>query len=213
MSIKKFNFVSTITEAELVKVESGPKQSKNFEPGEYDLKIIDASINVTAANPTGRSPKDPNWFVVKLVLGGVGDKTINHYLLVPTITDLFNPESGSKNPRFMFTKFREFLRGAGLPAAVDEITETLETYFLDVIQLIGKEVKVVIGYEGNHLRYNADKTYSIVDAAEDKELFDDKFPDRDSGIAFAASLNMTLHPFTKIKKFIAADLSKAEVNW
>lgn len=208
--IKKFKFMSVASEKEIQ--EAAAPVRKSFSPGKYDLKIIDAALNITDRNPTGTSPSDPTWLVYKVVLGGIGDKSINHYVLVPTATERFGAP-GTKNPLFMFLKFREFLSGIGEDPT--KVQELLEPLFSDPIALVGKEVSVEIGYEGPHARYNEnDKTFSVVDTDDTTELLSDRFPDRDSATAAAAvQLKKELKNFTKVRKFVARPKQNDGQEW
>lgn len=200
-NMPKFKFNSSITEEDLKKKEKEFGERTFFDPGSYDLKVIDAKLNKTDKNPTGMSQTDPTWMVINLTLGGIDARTINHYLLVPTVSDLYR-KPGIKNPRIMFIKFREFIRGLGLDSSVENVQRVLTDLFSDPIELVGKSVSVVIGHEGPHTRYNPEnKTYSIVDQQEKTVLFPEEFQDRDSAIAHAAGFGLELKPFTKVKKF------------
>lgn len=201
-SIPKFNFKSTVSELEMQAIENKPRGSTQFEPGQYDLKIIDAQIHIKEGqrNP-GRSDTDPNWIVVKLTLGGINDKSIQHYLLVPTITDVYR-KPGSNNPLAVMGMFRKFLRSIGIDPE-NNMSKILNDNFADVSALIGKTATVKIDFEGNHAKYNpVDRTYTVVDMAETKQLLPNSFPDRDSAKAAAAELGLELKNFTKIKEFI-----------
>lgn len=213
-TIPKFKFVSSISEKELVAEETKLKgDSKQFSPGRYDLKIIDAMLHISKNSPDGRSSTDPNWFMVILKIGGINDKVVSHLLMVPTITDIYN-KPGIKDPRILFKFFRDFVRSLGIDSSIENMGNVLNEYFVDVSALIGKELSVDIGYEGNHAKYDTEtKTFSIVNASEDKTLFSESFPDRDSATAFAAGANLTLLPFTKVKKFIAKEIQTTDLGW
>ncbi len=200
----KFNFKSSITEQDLIKEEAKTDfVSKFFDPGEYDLQIIDAKLNITEKNPTGMSSGDPTWAVFNITFGGIDDRTINSYILVPTVSEVYR-KPGMKNPLLMIRMFREFLRGVGLSSEVKDLPKILNGYFKDPSALIGLSSKVVIGHEGPHAKYNKEsKTYTVVDMKEEKNLLEGEFADRDSAIAAAAEIALELKPFTKIKKYIA----------
>lgn len=201
LAIKKFNFKSTITEAEIQ--AAAPQQvSKFLEPGKYDVKITEASLNITESNPTGRSKGDASWLVVKVRLAVATGASILTYILVPT-EDLTYKKPGM-DPKYKFlmaNKFKEFLRSIGENPSVDNIGNVLEKLFSNPANLVGKTAKISVGYQGNYLQYAQDsKTYTIVNK-KGEPVIKRQYADRDAAQAEAAELGIEIQKFPEVRKF------------
>lgn len=214
MTMPTFNFKSTVTEQEMQKLEneSSVRVGKIFQPGTYDLKIVEFRHNVSEKNPTGVASGDPTWLVYKVILGGIDSRTISTFILLPTASDVY-AKPGMKNPRLMFIKCREFFKALGADASVDNFKNLLRVVIGKPESLTGSEVKVVIGYQGNYLQYSADtKQYTIVDR-RGKPLLPDRFyPDRDSAQVDAAELGIEIKAFPEVSRFIPSEKKEVETT-
>ncbi len=201
----KFNFKPTISEADLKKEELANKpEEKFFRPGTHDVKILEASLNVTEANPTGRASGDASWLVIKLVLGGLIDKReIRTFVLVPTEDLLYKkPGMDKRYKLLMANKYREFLSALGENPEVGNLGNVLNTLFTDPSVLKGRVLKAVIGHVGNHLAYDpTTKTYGIVNKKEEP-VIKRTYPDRDAAIAESAELGIELKHFPEVRRFV-----------
>lgn len=192
MEMPKFNFTNldVKSEAELAEIRKGEQDagSKFFSPGNYSLKVIEASIH--ANRETGSIHcSDPTWFNVKLTLGDVNGRTKDLYLQVPTSSVLYQTKKGPST--FMFTKFQETLAGLGITVLVANLGTVIPKYFTNPTALVGLDINVDIGYDrkdtfaerlatGEWIIKSKDQ---IVSDAEQKPVV---FPDRNSAKVYAA---------------------------
>lgn len=196
----KFVFNDLSTEDEIQAAIESANKPKFFEPGSYDLRIINAEIK-------GPSKSDPTWVQVTLELQGADGREIKHYLLVPTNSFRFKSANG-KETMFIYTKLREFLASIGEEVSADKARTVIPKLFSNPAVLVGRALSVDIGYDGYHIARLADKTYRILDKAG-KEVNELTFPDREAAIAAAAELGIAertggkteLKRFTSILKF------------
>lgn len=187
-----FNFKTDLSEQDLVKAENFGS-FKQFEPGSYDLQIINAKFHKP-------SESDPTWGIAEVTFGGIDDRSIKSYVLFPT-SHIEYRKHGIKNPLIMIGKFREFLRSIGVSPEISNLNSVMKEYFSDLSYLIGLTANVVIDYEGNHLAYDpATKEYALVDKKGNR-LSDASYTDRDAAKADAAELGTELKNFTKIVRF------------
>lgn len=206
----KFNFRSNLSEKEIVKneEESKSKDPKSFKPGTYELKIISAEFNKPLAG-------DTSWLSYKIRLGS-DTRSIGSYVSVPTSGPFYNkPGMDPKNKMFMFHKFREFLKSLGEESSVESLNRVISKLFKDPSALVGKALKVDVGYKGPHSVYVEKGQYKIVDKSGTKDLSDQIFPDRDSAKAHAASLGMVLQDFPEVIKLHArpVEAKKEDKGW
>lgn len=214
-NMPKFNFKPTLTEQDMLKAEKETKASggKVFQPGQYDLKITEFALNATEKNPEGTASGDKSWLVFKLVLGGIDSRSINTFVLLPT-RDLTYNKPGSKNPKLMGIKLREFFRALGLDPSVEKMPETLQKLINNPEIIIGQPITVKIGYQGPYVAYDAaTRLCSLVDRnGGDTILPGETFPDRDSAKAVAAEIGILdkLKAFPEVTRFIEAKVSAEE---
>ncbi len=200
IKMPSFNFKSSFSEADVVKdATSGAKEQKVFQPGTYDLKVLTAEYH--------QQMSDQTWSGYKLSLG-IDTRSIRTYVSVPTSSPLYS-RPGAKPTMFLFHKFRDFLRGLGEDASVDNLNKTIQKLFADPSKLVGKVLKVTIGYKGPHSVYVEKGVYKLVDK-DGKEVVPNTFPDRDSVKAFAAVNGTLLEDFPEILKVHVKEAVKKE---
>lgn len=206
VEIPKINFKSSLSEEEYQKLEQERPVGRFFDPGDYDLKILSVARNITERNPNGVSAADPTWSVFCVTLGGIDTRTIKHYLLAPTVSDLFkSPTAKTKQAQFiMAKKFRDFMRGVGADPRKVDMAAFSDVLHRQTDSLTGIPVSVTIGYSGPHLeRVLEPKGYVVVDRrGVPVEVLDGTiYPDVDSAKAAALSVNIKISGFPEVLRF------------
>jgi hypothetical protein len=203
MSMPKFNLKADISEAQLQELETKAAQGtpKFFKPGNYDLKIVNAAYHKT-------SETDPTWIVVLVELGGIDERKIKTFIMVPTKSLRYN-KPGIKDPMVLTYKLRQIIKGLGEDNSVESLAETVAKLFQDPSALVGRVVNVDIGYQGHYVDRVGDGEFKIFERSG-KEFKPDgaesvTYPDRDSAIADAASYNITVKGFAEVLKFNAPE--------
>ncbi len=200
--IKTFNLKSTISEAEF-KAAEPVKVGKVFSPGKYDLQIIEASLNTSEANPEGRSKGDPTWLVYRIKLGDALGRSITTFVLAPT-EDLTYKKPGMKKEHrlLMANKFKEFVKGIGENASVDNLGNVLNKLFASPEALVGKVATALIGYKNNYISYNPEsKSYQIVNR-KGESVIKRTYQDRDAAVADSAELGIEIQLFPEVTRFL-----------
>lgn len=204
--IPKFNFKSTATEADIQKTEEDSKKNEPsmFKPGTYDLKVLSAEYHKPLAG-------DPTWHGYQLKLGS-DTRSIRLYVSVPTSGPEYKkPGMDPKHKMILFHKFREVLRGLGEDPSVDALNKTINKLFSKPTALVGKVLKVDVGYKGPHAQYIEKGVYKLVDR-DGKEMIPQTFSDRDSVVAHAAMLGKQVDLFVEILKIHKNDSQTTEVK-
>lgn len=201
MSIPSFNVGSKPTISAEAFQQEAEKASSKFlnDPGTYDLLIK----SVTWKNP---SEKDPVWVTLEIGLEDTEGRTIRHFLMVPTECRndfLF----GDKKQAFAFENLSKFMRGLGIAIDFTNAMEQVAQIFGDAEQLIGKNLRVRLAYDGDHSVYlgktdDGLKRYQIV--KKDGTPKDDTiFADSKALAAYAAEHKIKLE-FIKVKEIFPA---------
>ena len=192
-TMPKFDFSQMDVTDEEVQKASEKSSPKFFFPGNYDLKIKSATIGKQNVN-------DPTWFSVQLTLGGIDEREIRTFLMVPTKTAKFN-KPGLKNPLFLYIKFVAFMAGIGQQISVKTLKTVVPKVLGDLNNLIGKAVNVDIGYDGYYIGRTADKTFTIMEKSGKVLKESGEYADRDGAIADAAELGINIKSFPEVLKF------------
>ncbi len=205
-----FNFKQLDLTEEEFQAERGNKgkPKKFFDQGNYDLKIITSEYHKPM-------DKEPTWFGVKLKLGGIDERVVYSYLIVPTSKIKYG---NSKHPTFMYAKFKEFMASIGEEVTIESgvLSAIVPKYFKDCSKLIGKVVNVDLGYEGAYVQYNDQESYSVIDAkgelmkGDNGEIAD--YADRQSAEADAAKRGYTITPFVSVLKYNSGKKVEDDVN-
>lgn len=148
-AIPKFNLSgSTIkTDEELASLGgSGSRDtSLYFRPGTYQVTITKVEYQGSAS--------DDRWGKFLLHLEGANGKSIRSQVMVPFRDVAFAGKNG-KNTGLPFAKFKNFMLGLGIKVSVPTLEATLTEVFTNPDKtLVGRDVSVNIGYQGNYIGY------------------------------------------------------------
>ncbi len=205
---KTFTYKATITEEELLKLESENKKSagKFFSPGTYDLKVLDFKHHISQKNPEGVASGDPTWLVYSATLGGTDARSIMTFVLLPTVKDTYD-KPGLANRHFAILNVKKFLKSLGMPInSAEDRVDAINLLLNEPDFVVGRPIKVKIGYKGPYVKYEPE-TRSYVLCRKDGELFvEDTFKDRDSAVALAATMNLSVSQFPEVLNFIEAEV-------
>jgi hypothetical protein len=220
--MKAFNFAnSTIKSTEDYQALVGTQKkstSKVFAPGLHEVTIGEVKVMGDA--------KDPSWSKISLTLKGPGEKTIRDMVLVPS-TDLMFKGDGKPTP-VPFKTLKNFVDGLGTELTVENAGGILSTLFSNVNSLVGLNIKVKIGYKGNHISYagkdaQGQASYNVT--LSNGSLLSDasgntlSFADRNAAEAHLNANGIKYESFPSVLSYsksetpnsISADASKA--NW
>ncbi len=193
---------------EALQAEVSKMGGKYFDgPGNVDLVIASAELHANKDTGDIFCKGDSTWFNVKLTLKSADDRSIDHWIQVPT-TKL---DFGDKKTLVVFRKFQEFLIGLGEIVTIAKIQGILEKYFSDLSKLVGQKVNVDLGYEGAYVAKVADSDEFVV-MVKNQAMKDDgvevRLPDRSSAIQYAKSQGIE-PSFLRVLKFTAKKPAKA----
>jgi hypothetical protein len=182
---------------EKTKYEQGP--SKFFEPGNYDLKIINVEFQKMNEN-------DPTWANFLIVIGEIGGRTQKLWVDVPTSSIYFKHDK-IKNPLFPFFKFREFMSGVGIELSNESkgLTADLKKYWSDPAKtIVGKDINLDIGYSKSHIAYlgksSTGESQFQIQKAKGEPLVPTIFTDRKEAEIEAIKNKIVIEGFVKILK-------------
>lgn len=152
----KVNSKPTITQQEF---DSNKKEGGgNFlsEPGTYDMVIKAVTFNETT------NAKDSAWIGSQIQLETHDGKGLRYFLDVPTECKngfLFGPEKAV----WPLEKLQKFFRGLGIQFDYDNGMQQVGAVFGDTDKIIGKTIKVRLGYNGPHAKYVGKDEYILVE--------------------------------------------------
>jgi hypothetical protein len=204
---------------------SKKKEGRQYAPGNYDMRIIDAVF-------VKRSEKDDTWLQYRVILSVDGEKVvteqkdgkdtikvlnkkgqetkyIQHTLMVPTKKETFP----GNNPTFLFSKLKDFFLGMGI--VLDNRKETMKAiipkYFLKPEVLKGTLFNVTVGYNGAHTVREGD-VFKLVNA-KGNPMTDQTFATFDDVKAYCAVQEKPIKlAFIEIQKFNEPTVSAAEAE-
>lgn len=142
----------------VIKVNSAPKiSSEEFkakggstskyirDPGTYSLKV-------TAADWGQTSKADSAWTSVKFSTQEPGGMEYTFFIEIPTEckNDFLY---GEKLLPYRFNDFVKFMACFGVKIQYETAMQQIGAIFGDLEQFIGKELRLRIGYKGNHIKY------------------------------------------------------------
>ena len=168
-------------------------------PGNFDLVIKEAAFHVGKESGSIYCKGDPTWVNVKLTLAGADERTIDHWLQVPTQSVYFGP----KKTLALYRKFQQFVFSIGESASTGSLQKLAIKYFSDPSKLVGQKVNVDLGYEKDHVAPSGDGYVVVVKGKPMQEDgVDVRLPDRSSAIQHAKA--MGIEPgFIRVLKFTA----------
>lgn len=176
-------------------------------PGNFDLVICGAEFHQNKDTGSIYCKGDESWVNVKVTLKSVDDRTIDHWLQVPTNSILY----GEKKTLAVYRNFQQFVHGIGESSTIDGLQKLLQKYFANPAKLIGQKVNVDLGFKGPHVS-QTDQGFVVI--AKNKPLQEDGvdvvLPDRGSAVQYAKAMNVE-PGFIKVLKFTARKQSKVKV--
>lgn len=198
-NIPSFNLKSrpAMSESEVDASRSDGSKFLN-DPGTYDAVVKKVTFKKA-------SEKDSAWLTVELELEIEG-KSIRLYQMIPTEcrnSFLF----GDKKQTFAIDKLRAFFRGLGLVFDFENGMEQVAALFGSPDKLIGKTLKVRLGYEGAHAKYLAKDEYVYVDKDHTTALLDGVFANKaaiEAACREAGLRRDSNHDFIKVVEIFAA---------
>lgn len=193
---------------EALQAELAKKGGNYFDsPGNVDLVITAADVHANKESGEIFCKGDKTWFNVKLTLKSQDDKSIDHWIQVPTSS----LEFGEKKTLAVFRKLQEFFIGLGEVVTIAKIQGLLEKYFSKMDKLVGQKVNVDLGYEGPFVT-KAPDTEEYMVMVKGKAMKDEgvevRLPDRSSAVQYAKSQGIE-PSFIRILKFTAKKPVKA----
>lgn len=193
---------------EALQAEVAKGGGKYFDtPCNVDLVIAAAEFHKNKETGDIYCKGDNTWFNVKVTLKAADERSIEHWIQVPTVKLDF----GEKKTLAVFRKFQEFLIGLGEVVTIAKIQGLLEKYFADPAKLVGQKVNVDLGYEGPYVVKVTDADEFVV-IVKGQPLKDDgvevRLPDRSSAIQYAKSQGIE-PSFLRVLKFTAKKPAKA----
>lgn len=137
-------------------VEKKQFVSKFFEVGLHEVKVKEY-------HDMGPSDKDPDWFKVKLVFEGANEKTINHWLLIPTKNEYYVTKDGLW-PFRNLVKFIEAivpLKDGKTPVTSSNVGQYIAKLFDSEAALLGKKFEIKVGFDKHHPHYVSKGVYAL----------------------------------------------------
>lgn len=173
----KTNSKPTLSKTEF---DSHAKDMGKFvnEPGTYDMLIKAVSFKDTP------SEKDSAWISAEILLETPDGKTMKHFALVPTEcrnSFLF----GADKSTFALENLQNFLRGLGVAFDFENGMAQVASIFGNVNNLIGKTLKVRVGYKGPTVKYLGKEEHVVVKSDFVTPAVDGVFKTKDAAIAAA----------------------------
>lgn len=169
----------TITQAEF---DSNKKEGGgNFlsEPGTYDMVIKAVSFNESS------NAKDSAWIGAQISLETHDGKGLRYFLEVPTECRngfLF----GVDKAVWPLEKLQKFFRGLGIQFDYDNGMQQVGALFGDTDRMVGKTLKVRLGYNGPHSKYVGKDDYILVDKDHVTRKLDGNYANKEALNAAAA---------------------------
>lgn len=169
-----FSGLSQFSNDDVDKVLATSSQGgKYLEEGQHEVEIISIDLSKRA--------KDPTWINSKINFMGVGDKTANGFLLIPTSKLTY----GDKETALPLINFNEFINALQVNKPWDFICKNMN-FILD--QLVGKCIKITLGHQkGSYvIRYVEKDKYVVVDPSGNNLKENNKdiiFPSKDAAKA------------------------------
>lgn len=198
--MSKFSKFKNDLSKKVIEENTGSKAStsKVFMPGQYDVKI--AGVEEQGANRY-----DPSWLGYKFTFEGVGEKTINEWINVPT-EDTASPALDGIYENSTFNRLIRFLSVLGLDVT-QPTSDLLTQAFEKPETLVGAHVKITVGYRGPHADYvKADGGYRILNR-DNQVMADEIFETRDAVAAYVQQAGIKgFKAFPSVLKYEASDV-------
>lgn len=185
-------------------------------------KYLDTGVHQTAIQTVeyvGAAP-DSRWGKFKIVYEGTGNKTTSEFLLVPFGEVMYRGNSG-KDTMYPFQRVQRFMKALGVDLKVSNLQDILTEYFSNPSKsLVGQNIAVTVGYEGNHVKYlrknpAGELEFGIVDK-DGQALSPMVFPDRVSATEHAEQNQIQLRSFPAVLNHATSNTPTKKVsaaNW
>lgn len=203
--LPKFNFsgMSVKSEEELnAKLAESDTRVKYFRPGKHTAKITNVVYQGLAS--------DDRWGKFLLTLTGVGGKETTAQLIIPLRDVMYRTKSG-KESAFMFKKAQTFLRAIGVDLTINNVEDVLKEQFSKPEKtLVGQELVIEIGYNGNHIRYDGktptgDARYVIQkrdgSVVTDANAAPEVFTTREAALNHAETLDLPIEQYSSVVNY------------
>jgi hypothetical protein len=208
------NSVDSLSEEDFAEVESEAKTSKVFKPGQHDVTIAEADWK--------KSKSDDRWILVNLKLEGTAGKQVYTNVHVPLANvTKFRSQAGTEST-FVFRKFKTFCAGLGFPLTAANVKEVVTGNFFPVSKLVGRPLKVVVGYEKGHVEWHGKdekgvNQYKLV-LADGNTLVGPTnqpvlFADRAAAINYAKEKKIAVDAFPTVLDILEGTPVVADASW
>lgn len=198
------NFAMDLDDTELAKA-SAPRTQQNtsrfFEPGEHQVQISEVT-------DLGVSAGDPTWRKLKVTYSGMDGRTINEFMLVPTVSAKYGPNKTD----YIFVKLTRFASALGLTLDTKTSNVIIPKMFNnDAEYLRGLKLGIQVAYKDHSAQYVERGVFRLVDPKGVPVLNDQgeplTFSDKpaaelycvQNGIKFSKYSDVTRHLPTKEK--------------
>ena len=181
------------------------KEVKFFLPGQHEVEIslLDEKDPVKSDN---------TWINYWLEVTGTGEKRTGVNVSVPTESLTFN----GKEDNYPKTKLLQLLSALGYEVTPKNLATILEQTFGRPEKMVGRRMKIEVGYDGAHLipsggKFNLVSRWGrpLKDKATGEPL---SFSDRDSAELYCESNQVKLQKFPVITSFVQSAGSEEESN-
>lgn len=171
------------------------KEVKFFLPGEHEVEI-------SLLQEKDAVKSDSTWINYWLEVTGTGEKRTGVNMSVPTESLSFN----GKDDNYPKTKLLQLLSALGYNVTTKNLASILENTFGKPEKMVGRRLRITVGYDGTHLMPKAGK-FNLVsrwgralkDKASGEEL---SFSDRAAAELYCESNKIKLQKFPVITAFV-----------
>jgi len=196
----------TLSEQE---VDSHRKSTSKFidEPGTYDMLIKEVAFAAQT------EAKDSAWIQTTITLDHFG-KTLKYWLSVP-VECRNGYLYGDSKSTLQLDKLRGFFRGLGLIFDFDNGMSQVGAIFGSPDKLIGKSLKVRLGYQGPHIKYVGKDEFKIVDKDHVTEKVGGTFATKDAALAHAREEGLKIDQnsgFIKVQEIFPSQVAQIELE-
>lgn len=182
------------------------KVSKLFSPGEHEIKITGVSAPVS-------SPRDSTWNYIRIEFTDVeGIKKNSFFVNIPTVSLAFKDDAKNMTEY----KLRKFLQSMGAEATNESLKNDLNTVLGNPAKLVGKTLRVILGYGSYHTGWDRDAKKVTLCDKEGSPLVEGGqvvlFDSRESAEAYAGAKGLRFSNFVEVKQFVPSELKAAPVK-
>jgi hypothetical protein len=179
------------------------KEVKFFLPGEHEVEI-------SVLDEKDAVKSDNTWINYWLEVTGTGEKRTGVNISVPTESLAFN----GKEDNYPKTKLLQLLTALGYNVTSKNLGSILENTFGKPEKLVGRRLRITVGYDGAHLlpkngKFNLVSRWgrAMKDKTSGEEL---SFSDRAAAELYCESNKIKLQKFPVITAFVAPRVEETE---